>query len=140
MQTKFLATVIVAQLFSCSSEQNDSGVQSIYGSDDRRDIYDQPEQRWTGFSRSIAALVKQDKISGNRLVAETLGKKLNLCETERFRDQPSAAGCSGSMFSICWIFFALNNWPQKAEPLGGKSTLLAIATPGSHVKTMKSSE
>src|SRR5688572_27073947 len=78
---------------SCGN-RNDSDLQSIYGVDDRKDLFE-ADQMWQRAARSVVALVKQDKISGNRLIGDTLGTKLNLCETERFRTQPSVAGCSG---------------------------------------------
>jgi V8-like Glu-specific endopeptidase len=90
---KFLLIGIV--MFSCGRSEDSSRQSSIYGSDDRREVFEAGDQRWRDAARSVAALVKASDISVNRLTAQSLGQKLNLCQEERFRDQPSASGCSG---------------------------------------------
>jgi V8-like Glu-specific endopeptidase len=87
-----LATAFAA--ISCGDNRGSNDLQSIYGTDDRKEVHE-AEQLWRTAARSVVALVKQEKINANRLTGDSLGSKLNLCESERFRDQPSVAGCSG---------------------------------------------
>ena len=77
----------------------------IYGTDDRREAY---EQSLGSVGEQVAAgtvaLIDVSRIdstdpSGVKLDATTLGARLNLCSNERFRDEPSAAFCSGTLIA-----------------------------------------
>ena len=77
--------------------------QVIYGEDDRRDLHQLTEERWQELARSTAVLVDRryvqkltDEETTYRLVTEKVGKRYDLCRSERFWEQPSAASyCSG---------------------------------------------
>jgi len=83
-------------LVSCGVNdwQRPSYPDAIYGEDGRIEIYQgSSAQRDAGLS--VAALVKKANIVNGRIEAKTLGDKLKLCSDEKFREQPSAAFCSG---------------------------------------------
>jgi hypothetical protein len=77
----------------------------VYGDDDRVEVYAHPEERWRALAReAIVALVPSsalDRGDGAQVrIAEgvpTLGEARQLCEDQRFRDQPTAANCSGTL-------------------------------------------
>jgi len=77
----------------------------IYGDDHRRDLWEvEGEAKLTELSRSTAVLVRREDVgadendaSSSILKSANFGDSLYppLCETEPFRDQPSAGFCSG---------------------------------------------
>ncbi len=75
----------------------------IYGDDDRFDLINSPLSLYNDFARSTVAMVKKDRLfkkehsihfSIDKNV-RTLKKKLNLCQEEKFSDQPHLSSCSG---------------------------------------------
>jgi V8-like Glu-specific endopeptidase len=74
-----------------------SGV--VYGEDDRVELADFPDDALRELARArVAAVMAHDTLSFDghsvKVVARSLGEAANLCEGERFADQPSAALCS----------------------------------------------
>lgn len=73
----------------------------IYGSDGRLDLYQVSDERLTKMADSTVALFEAKDIKDNGLSAILIGKNFgstyNLCSTEKFREQNSAAFCSGSL-------------------------------------------
>jgi Trypsin-like peptidase domain len=72
----------------------------IYGTDDRDDMYEVTDSRILTDADSVVALVEATAITDNGDGTSTLngaifGSKYSLCPSEPFRDQPSAAFCSG---------------------------------------------
>jgi hypothetical protein len=71
---------------------------SIYGKDDRKDLSEASEF-YQKLALSTAAMISQVSINpmGDRaeIYHATLGVEMRLCPKERFRDQISAAACSG---------------------------------------------
>lgn len=73
----------------------------IYGKDDRMDLYATPSE-WVQSSTSTLAIIKKSNLksirNGNSFTLsdsiKTLKERKNLCEGERYGDQPSAAHCS----------------------------------------------
>lgn len=76
------------------------GRKTIYGEDDRHDLYEESDPRWRAAARAVVALVSREDLtpvdgSAWTLPDESLGEIEELCPEERFRDQPSPAWCSG---------------------------------------------
>ena len=98
--TYLIVTLIF--VFSCESHTpppttgtNEAPV--VYGDDDRMDVYEHPSASWRAVARnSVVAFVNDwdvDRSDPNqiRLTGETLGAARDLCEGERFADQPTPA-------------------------------------------------
>jgi len=76
----------------------------IYGVDDRKDFYDFPNAGVKNLASGVAALFLDSDISANAdgtstLSTELLGIRRNLCTSERFREQPAGAFCSGFLLA-----------------------------------------
>ena len=84
----------------------------VYGDDDRRDVWDHPSADWRARAEaSIVALVPSRSLDESdptdvRVLGETLGSRRNLCEGERFRDQPTGANCSGTLIDYDLVLTA----------------------------------
>ncbi len=79
-----------------------SGEKVIYGDDDRLDLYQVEDQKVMENARSTVALVQMSKISAAEdgvfnLATVPLSEKINLCPSERFKEQNTLAFCSGSL-------------------------------------------
>ena len=77
----------------------------IYGTDQRRDLY-AVEDTWLRHAAlgSSVALVPAGALASQpdgsfEISAPSCGEFYNLCASERFRDQPAAAVCSGVLVS-----------------------------------------
>lgn len=77
--------------------------EAIYGEDNRQDVYKVSNPLFTQLASSTAAMISKDNIKqiGKESVisGKTLGEMFRLCEGERFRHQPSAANCSGTLIA-----------------------------------------
>lgn len=73
----------------------------IYGGDGRMDVYQTSDERLKALASSTVALMKVSdlKVSGNLTLiqGENYGTQMNLCSSEKFREQDTAAFCSGSL-------------------------------------------
>lgn len=75
----------------------------VYGTDNRMDVYAHPDATLrTRAQRSTVALMDSEMLNTTNpnnvtFNAYTLGTARNLCTTERFRDDPAAAKCSGTL-------------------------------------------
>jgi hypothetical protein len=72
----------------------------VYGDDDRRDLYEAPSDLRELGRNAIVGLVPKARLqrapTGEvRLSVVALGVAYDLCEDERFREQPTAADCTG---------------------------------------------
>jgi hypothetical protein len=72
----------------------------IYGVDDRQDLFQVTDQAILNDADSVVALFRRTEVVDNgngtsRLQTQNFGTARNLCATERFRDQPIGAFCSG---------------------------------------------
>jgi V8-like Glu-specific endopeptidase len=84
----------------------------VYGADERRDVY----ATENGLLRSLAlesavALIGESSLERRadgsiEVVAETLGDFANLCASEAFREQPTAALCSGVLIDEALVLTA----------------------------------
>ena len=94
---KFLLPLIFLFPFATSAQ-----VFKIYGQDDRREA-DRASSRDKKLADSTAALIVNsflvDKGSKMSIDAPALGDVDGLCSTERFRNQPAAALCSGTLIA-----------------------------------------
>jgi hypothetical protein len=84
---------------ACSSDTEESELLSIYGQDQRREIYEETDARIRNAARSVVAMIKKESLQGDRVVSESLGQKFRMCESERFREQATASGCSGFLIA-----------------------------------------
>ena len=87
--------IFLVTILGCSSEHEVSTSQSIYGRDDRKDIFEESNPSIRTWSRSVVAMIKEDAMKGDQFTSETLGQKFRLCESERFKNQASLSGCTG---------------------------------------------
>ena len=76
----------------------------VYGDDDRQDVYQVTNEALLRMSQGTCALVSPFNIDRQadgryRLSGTTLGAARDLCASEPFRDQPTAAFCSGFLVS-----------------------------------------
>lgn len=73
----------------------------IYGTDGRLDLYQVTDDRLKAIADSTVALVKNSSLSNSGSVVTLLGKNygtdMNLCSDEKFREQDTAAFCSGTL-------------------------------------------
>ncbi len=75
----------------------------IYGSDDRKDLYEIQDNTIISWSRSVCGLVSATQLtqqaSGNYVLSTSAYRQLGLppCSDEPFKDQPTAPNCSGFM-------------------------------------------
>lgn len=72
----------------------------IYGSDDRQDLFQVTDPDLRRDADCVVALLDQGQLVDNgdgtsQLLVQNFGTSRNLCPSERFRDQPTAAFCSG---------------------------------------------
>lgn len=79
-----------------------AGTYAIYGEDNRKDVY-AADSFYKQLALSTAALIHKDHIQfsgpGATITAKSLGDMYHLCSDERFRKQPIAANCSGTLIA-----------------------------------------
>lgn len=93
--------VLTLSFFCMSSLGKQPSTKVIYGSDDRKDIFE-VTPFWQNLSRSTVALVQVALVNDidethAKLFTQPLGERQRLCSTERFFSQPTVAFCSGSL-------------------------------------------
>ncbi len=75
----------------------------VYGADDRLDLFQVVSADWQTRAASTVALVQKSKVvavqNGYQLQTSHYGNSQNLCKTEPFFDQVTAAFCSGSLIT-----------------------------------------
>ena len=75
----------------------------VYGTDNRMDVYAHPDATLRARAeQATVALMRPSAINATNpnnitFSASTLGSSYNLCTTERFRDDPTPAFCSGTL-------------------------------------------
>lgn len=78
------------------------GQSVIVGEDDRLDVFELDDEALANHvTQSVAAVMYAQNVrlggGSAEVVAPTLGEALDLCDSEPFREQPSAARCSGTL-------------------------------------------
>ena len=97
------ALACVPSLASAQTVTRDQAV--TYGGDDRHDVWEagaESSEEWAEVARqsavslftSTSVQINGDTVS---LAGDSLGDRLNLCDTERYIEQPAGAFCSGSL-------------------------------------------
>ena len=95
----FLLTLLASTIlpFSIFAGNPDKG---IYGADNRHDYFQAPADM-KQLADSVVSLWESRQITGDgkvfRLATVNFGKALNLCASERFKEQPAGAFCSGTL-------------------------------------------
>lgn len=101
-----LASMLGPSIAGCLASPPPSGVEAavVYGSDDRVDVYEAPTTYANIARGSVVALIETAKLDVSdpshvvvRPEAGTLASRYAVCAGERFRDQPTAARCSGTL-------------------------------------------
>ncbi len=85
------------QMMQTHQAQN---LSKLYGDDNRKDLEDAPSEH-KSLAKSTAALIANSyltkKFNSYTLDAPTLAEQDGVCPSEKFRDQPAAAICSGTL-------------------------------------------
>jgi len=93
-------TALALSLVSVAAHA-DMNIESIYGTDSRKDLYEITDAKTLKLADSTVALIDKGDItitgSTAKLKTESYGQSQGLCTTERFFDQGTAAFCSGSL-------------------------------------------
>ncbi len=101
---KKLAILLNVVALSASATTVNMNEKVIYGNDDRVDVYESTRSDFVELSKSTAAMIKKSKITkdGELYSLETrttLSNGKRVCATEKFKDQPTVASCSGFLVS-----------------------------------------
>lgn len=95
---KIIASLILSSL-TASVFASTSGIDVIYGEDNRMDVFEARDNALVELSKSTAAMIAAPSLKTNRTGTTTVfGKTLEsrgICASERFSQQISAANCSG---------------------------------------------
>ena len=96
----WLAALAALGLANAAGDPQEPIAQTIYGPDDRIDLYETDDARLLALADSTVALFRTSEIQldghgAARLSVGRFGDALQLCPGERFRDQPIGAFCSG---------------------------------------------
>ena len=99
MKSAFIATLAI---FTLCSTQSFADEKVIYGSDNRKDLYEVTNPLHAKLAESTVALVRRSDTTQTssgmvRIFAGTLEQSMGVCRKERFYDQPTGAFCSGSL-------------------------------------------
>lgn len=101
MRAPLLLLLITA---ACTPDVATTDQPVVYGTDDRRDVYDFADQTYAARANEIsAAMIDTADISGpanaKQIAAGTLQNSFGVCPDERFATQPTAAGCSATLIA-----------------------------------------
>ncbi len=107
LRMKSLVRPAVFLLAACStpvSSQTGSVASSVvYGEDNRRDVFELKGESRAVASRSVVAMFASgldvSDPANVKVVAPSVGRALDLCPSERFWSEPSAATCSGTLIA-----------------------------------------
>lgn len=103
--------IMILTSAACQQQQEPSSAQKdtplrpkvIYGDDDRKDFFEVTSTVWQERALSTVALIQKNKLSkvdnGYNIATGVYGTTQNLCKSEPFYDQVTAAFCSGSLIA-----------------------------------------
>lgn len=108
-----ILTLIIVLLGGCSAEESNKSKSAgdtkiaanvIYGSDGRLDLYQITDDRLLTLADSTVALVQTTDLTAAsnesiNLNTNNYGSIMNLCPTEKYREQDTLAFCSGSLIA-----------------------------------------
>lgn len=102
-----VGTAVVESSFDeadAATEDSAADISSIYGRDDRKDLYDVTNSVVLEAARKVVLLASKDNVrsSGNgnfALEGEVYGESVNLCKSERFWEQTRIGFCTGTLIS-----------------------------------------
>src|SRR5262249_38762745 len=119
-----LALAGVSTVLGCSApgetSLGSSRSEIVYGADDRLDLYEVDDRalRELALQSSLAALDPEDltrKADGSSVIsAPTLAELTNLCPSEPFGEEPSAASCSGVLVDDQLVLTAGHCFDERA--------------------------
>lgn len=99
MVHRFTLVSLVALFCGLSCFAAGPRIQTVYGDDNRLDVYESDDWLLNELARSTAAMIPVENLlqKGRKYVlqAQTLAEKFGVCASERFSAQPAAASCSG---------------------------------------------
>ncbi len=107
---KLINGLIITLLFSSIGFAGEERVNVIYGKDHRKDLHENVKAEHLEWAKATAAMVHEDdleKIPGTN--EYSYGEEYlrdNVCENERYVDQPTLAMCSGFIVSDKWLVTA----------------------------------
>jgi hypothetical protein len=112
---RYSAAAILAVAVACShrgEEPSEVRQPVIYGADDRQEPFEAGQPDWlaTMLDSRLVALGFRDQVqqrgSEIALLAPSFQERFDVCESERFSEQPSFATCSGILFSRRYLLTA----------------------------------
>ncbi len=96
-----ISSVLLAALVSAAASSSE--LLSIYGEDSRKDLFEIRDQKTLGWAASTAAVIDRGDLTSRpdgRIQlsrTETYRDAYDLCEGERFAEQPSVSTCSSAL-------------------------------------------
>ena len=98
--------------------------QTVYGPDDRKEIFEVPDAQQRKLADSVVSLFKLDAVdplpdgTNSEIDNTKFGSSYRLCSNEPFRDQPCTAFCSGFLVAPDIVATAGHcvNTPEKETP------------------------
>lgn len=99
MKSAFVAIPAILALLSTSTFASEK---VIYGSDNRKDLFEVTNPLHAKLAESTVALIRKNDMTQSasgmlRIFAGSLQDAMGVCKKERFADQPTGAFCSGSL-------------------------------------------
>jgi V8-like Glu-specific endopeptidase len=92
------ASLFISLLSSQASFASTTGIDVIYGEDNRKDVFESTDSALVELSKSTAAMISTEKlksIKGDIVISAQTLESRGICAKERFSKQISAANCSG---------------------------------------------
>jgi len=92
------ASLFISLLISQASFATTTGIDVIYGEDNRKDVFESTDSALVELSKSTAAMISSERlksINGDVVISAQTLESRGICAKERFSKQISAANCSG---------------------------------------------
>ncbi len=92
------ASLFISLLSSQASFATTTGIDVIYGEDNRKDVFESTDSALVELSKSTAAMISSERlksINGDVVISAQTLESRGICAKERFSKQISAANCSG---------------------------------------------
>ncbi len=120
---KHLLIALSAILFTGTAFAGQTGVNVVYGEDNRKDLYEVTNPMYLKLARSTVALVKTKSLAQNssgtiEIKASSFQQVMGVCKNEPFFDQPSGGFCSGSLIGKNMILTAGHCIKSQSDCMG----------------------